>query len=60
MQLLTSDLWLLENCFDFLMDLPDGFIVTGKNTKNIQKISEKLKKRNKKQWNKKIQKIMQN
>ena len=42
------------------MDLPDGFIVTGKNTKNIQKISEKLKKRNKKQWNKKIQKIMQN
>ena len=42
------------------MDLPDGFIVTGKNTKKIQKISEKLKKRNEKQWNKKIQKIMQN
>lgn len=59
MQLLTSDLWILENCFDFLSDLPDGFIVTGKNTKKIQKISEKLKKRNEKQWNKKIQKIMQ-
>ena len=57
MQLLTSDLWLLENCFDFLMDLPDGFIVTGKNTKKIQKVSDKLQKRCKKQFEKKIEKL---
>lgn len=60
MQLLTRDFWILENCFYFLEDLPDGFIVTGKNTKKIQKVSEKLQKRCKKQWNKKMQKIMQN
>ena len=60
MQLLTSDLWILENCFYFLEDLPDGFIVTGKNTKKIQKVSDKLQKRCKKQFEKKIQKIMQN
>lgn len=60
MQLLTSDLWILENCFDFLSDLPDGFIVTWKNTRKIEKIRDKLQKRCKKQFDKKMQKIMQN
>ena len=39
------------------MDLPDGFIVTGKNTKKIQKVSDKLQKRCKKQWDKKLEKL---
>lgn len=57
MQLLTSDLWILENCFDFLSDLPDGFIVTWKNTRKIEKIRDKLEKRCKKQFDKKMQKL---
>ena len=39
------------------MDLPDGFIVTGKNTKKIQNVSDKLQKRCKKQWDKKLEKL---
>lgn len=57
MQLLTNDLWILENCFDFLSDLPDGFIVTWKNTRKIEKIRDKLEKRCKKQFDKKMQKL---
>ena len=57
MQVLTSDLWILENCFDFLSDLPDGFIVTWKNTRKIEKVRDKLEKRCKKQFDKKMQKL---
>ncbi len=57
MQLLTSDLWFLDNCFDFLSDIPDGFIVTWKNTKKIEKVRDKLEKRCKKQFDKKMQKL---